>query len=62
VIAEFRAEAFNLFNRTNWANPGTSFAATTSFGLMTNTRNGGSAPGIGPGEPRSIQLALKLRF
>jgi hypothetical protein len=60
--SQFRVEVFNLFNRTNWANPGNSLAAATTFGLMTNTRNGGGAPGIGPGEPRSVQLALKLLF
>jgi carboxypeptidase family protein/TonB-dependent receptor-like protein len=59
---QFRFEVFNLFNRANWANPGVSLASATSFGLITNTRNGGSAPGIGPGEPRNVQLALKVLF
>jgi hypothetical protein len=59
---QFRFEVFNLFNRSNWANPGVSRASATSFGLITNTRNGGSAPGVGPGEPRSVQLALKVLF
>jgi hypothetical protein len=59
---QFRVEMFNITNRANYANPGTSFAATTNFGIITNTRNGGSAPGIGPGEPRSVQLSLKLLF
>jgi carboxypeptidase family protein/TonB-dependent receptor-like protein len=59
---QFRFEVFNLFNRSNWANPGVTLASATSFGLITNTRNGSSAPGIGPGEPRSIQLALKVLF
>ena len=59
---QFRVEMFNITNRANYANPGASFAATTNFGVITNTRNGGSAPGIGPGEPRSAQLALKLLF
>jgi len=62
VSAQFRLEVFNITNRTNWSNPGTSLSATSSFGLMTNTRNGGSAPGIGVGEPRNIQLALKIVF
>jgi hypothetical protein len=59
---QFRFEVFNLFNRANWANPGVSLAAANSFGLITNTRHGSSAPGIGPGEPRSVQLALKVLF
>ncbi len=57
---EFRVEIFNLFNRANFANPGTSFNSTSTFGLITNTRNGSGAPGLGQGEPRNIQLALKL--
>jgi hypothetical protein len=62
VKLQFRAEIFNLFNRANLAAPGTNLAASTSFGLITNTRNGGSAPGLGQGEPRNTQLALKLIF
>lgn len=62
VKLQFRAEIFNIFNRANLANPGASLAASTSFGLITNTRNGGSAPGLGQGEPRNTQLALKLIF
>jgi len=57
---EFRVEIFNIFNLANFANPGTNFNAATSFGLITNTRNGSGAPGLGQGEPRNIQLALKL--
>lgn len=62
IGTEFRLEVFNLTNRTNWANPGTSLASTSTFGLLTNTRNGGGAPGIGTGEPRNMQLALKIIF
>ncbi len=59
--AQFRFEVFNIFNLVNWANPVTNFSSG-SFGLLTNTRNGGSAPGVGLGEPRNVQLALKLLF
>ena len=59
--AEFRVEIFNLFNRTNYANPNTTFSSS-SFGQITSTRNGGSAPGLGFGEPRNTQLGLKLVF
>jgi hypothetical protein len=57
---EFRIEIFNLFNQNNFANPGATLNTAASFGLITNTRNGGGAPGLGQGEPRNIQLALKL--
>ncbi len=59
--AEFRVEIFNLTNRTNYANPGTTFSSG-SFGQITSTRNGGSAPGLGFGEPRNTQLGLRLIF
>ena len=62
VALQFRAEVFNVFNFVNWANPGTIFVSSTNFGLMTDTRFGGDAPGIGQGEPRNVQLALKLVF
>ena len=57
---QLRAEIFNILDRANFANPGVNFNAASSFGVITNTRNGASAPGIGFGEPRNMQLALKL--
>jgi hypothetical protein len=61
ISTEFRVEIFNLLNRTNWGNPNASFSSS-SFGQLTSTRNGGSAPGLGFGEPRNAQLALKVIF
>jgi len=60
--AQLRCEIFNVFNIDNWANPGATLSSSTTFGLMTNTKNGSSAPGIGSGEPRNVQLALKFLF
>ena len=60
-MSELRIETFNIFNVINWANPNTNLSSG-SFGQMTNTRNGSSAPGLGFGEPRNVQLALKLIF
>ena len=59
---QVRCEIFNVFNTDNWANPGTSVSSSTTFGLMTNTRNASNAPGIGAGEPRNVQLAAKILF
>ena len=59
--AEFRVEIFNLSNRSNYFNPITTFASS-SFGQITLTRNGGIAPGLGFGEPRNTQFGLKLMF
>ena len=61
IRAEFRVEIFNLFNRTNYNNPNTTYSSS-SFGLISSTRNGGSAPGLGFGEPRNTQLGLRLIF
>ena len=57
--AEFRVGIFNLFNRTNWANPNVTFSSS-GFGQLTSTFSNSSAPGLGPGEPRNTQLALKI--
>jgi hypothetical protein len=54
-------EMFNIFNRLNLAPP--SGYLFGGFGQSTDTigdYNG--APGIGPGEPFNMQLALKLVF
>jgi hypothetical protein len=59
---QLRCEIFNLFNTDNWGNPGTSLSSSTTFGLLTNTRNGSGAPGIGAGEPLNVQLAAKILF
>jgi hypothetical protein len=59
---QLRLELFNIFNTINWANPGSTLSSSTTFGLLTNTRNGSNAPGIGAGEPRNAQLAVKFLF
>ena len=61
VMSELRVEIFNIFNFNNFANP-TTTATSGSFGIITNTRNGANAPGIGYGEPFNIQFAFKLTF
>jgi hypothetical protein len=48
--ADVRAEAFNLFNTVNYANPNGSFG-TTSFGQITSA-----------GDPRIVQLAVRVGF
>lgn len=52
INAQFRAEAFNIFNHTNFANPLSTVSAASTFGQMTAT----TVPG------REVQLGLKLLF
>jgi hypothetical protein len=56
----FRAEMFNIFNRTNFDIPQRNLASS-SFGQIFNTIQpvAGLASG-GPGEPRELQLGLSL--
>jgi hypothetical protein len=49
---EIRADAFNLFNNVNFANPSGDISDDTDFGFITNTIGG----------PRVIQFGLKLLF
>jgi outer membrane receptor protein involved in Fe transport len=68
VNAQFRVEMFNLFNHLNLANPGptqldNAFTDTDTFGQIGSTIGAGNySPGIGPGEPFNVQLALKILF
>jgi len=56
---QFRAEFFNFFNQTNFANPNTNVSGAR-FGEITNTL--GSALVGEAGDPRILQFALKFVF
>lgn len=60
VSAQFRVEIFNLFNRLNLSGPDTCTCSGGGMGLIYGTLHSGDSPGIGAGEPRNVQLALKL--
>ncbi len=64
VGLEFRADAFNLFNRANFSNP-SGVLTNANFGRSTQILSnglGGQNPLFQIGGPRSIQLALRLQF
>jgi hypothetical protein len=61
---QFRADAFNIFNTANFANP-TGVLTSANFGRSTqalSTALGGLNSQFQVGGPRSIQLALKILF
>jgi Carboxypeptidase regulatory-like domain/TonB dependent receptor-like, beta-barrel len=61
---QFRLDAFNLFNRANFANPA-GILTSANFGRATQMLSsalGGLSPLYQIGGPRSLQLALKLQF
>jgi hypothetical protein len=63
---EFRADFFNLFNHTNFANP-IADMSNASFGKITQSLGTAVATSVGTsggptGGPRLIQLSLRLQF
>jgi hypothetical protein len=61
VSAQFRADMFNVFNRTNLAPVGFAFAGESgTIGSTLGPYLGN--PGIGPGEPFNVQFSLKIIF
>ena len=64
---DFRAEFFNLFNHTNFANPQNN-QSNGNFGKITATVGSatalavGTTAGVAGGGPRVIQGALRLQF
>jgi hypothetical protein len=61
VSAQFRADLFNVFNRTNLEPIG--FAFTGESGTIGSTLGPYLGnPGIGPGEPFNAQFSLKIIF
>ena len=51
VRAQFRFEAFNVFNETNFTGVGTAFSTPATFGRITTAA-----------EPRQVQIGMKVTF
>ncbi len=60
IDTELRADAFNVFNHTNFANPNTNIGSPSTFGIISSVV-GAQSP-TNPTGPRIIQVALHLRF
>jgi hypothetical protein len=64
----FQADFFNLFNHTNFSNPGGNQGNRNTFGKITSTLGSGTATAVGTtagvvgGGPRIIQGSLRLVF
>jgi hypothetical protein len=63
---QFRADFFNLFNHTNFANP-IADMSNANFGKITQTLGSAVATSVGTtggstGGPRLVQFALRLQF
>jgi hypothetical protein len=60
----FRAEAYNLFNNVNFANPSANLTSPTILGKITSTVQGqpGAPLGEAFGGPRVLQLAARWEF
>lgn len=56
---EFRAEAFNVFNRAQFSSPQANLSSPLTFGAITTPVNQGAT---GSGTPRQFQLALRFGF
>ena len=62
VTLQFRAEFFNLLNRTNLAPVGAPTAGISSGQITSTIGVFYAAPAIGPGEPFNTQLSAKIIF
>jgi len=64
VHGQFQAEAFNAFNHTNFANPGTSVASSGTFGEITSTSSSTGTVNVPSqaGTQRVWQFAAKIIF
>ncbi|MGI9105820.1 MAG: hypothetical protein ACR2G4_06190, partial [Pyrinomonadaceae bacterium] len=62
VSLQFRAEAFNLFNRPNFSLPNVD-RNSSAFGAISETPDiTAGNPRLGEGGPRVLQFGLKLIF
>ena len=63
LTTQFRVEAFNVLNQTQYGTVGVNLGAPRSFGLSQSTPDvEHGSPVVGSGGPREMQLALRFNF
>jgi hypothetical protein len=63
LSTQFRVEAFNVLNQTQYGTIGVNLGAPRSFGLSQSTPDvEHGSPVVGSGGPREMQLALRITF
>jgi len=63
LTTQFRVEAFNVLNQTQYGTVGDDLGSPRSFGLSQSTPDvEHGSPVVGSGGPREMQLALRLTF
>ena len=63
LTTQFRFEAFNLLNQTQYGTVGVDLGSPGTFGLSQSTPDvEHGSPVVGSGGPREMQLALRLTF
>jgi len=63
LTTQFRFEAFNLLNQTQYGTVGADLGSPSSFGRSQSTPDvEHGSPVVGSGGPREMQLALRLTF
>ncbi|MBV9267499.1 MAG: hypothetical protein JO061_15105, partial [Acidobacteriaceae bacterium] len=60
VDAELRADAFDVLNHANFANPGVNINDPSTFGIVSQVLGGDNI--ANPQGYRIVQVALHLRF
>jgi hypothetical protein len=63
ATAQFRAEFYNIANKTQFNTPASTLSSPSTFGAASATPDvGQNSPIVGTGGPRKIQFGLKIVF
>jgi hypothetical protein len=63
TTAQFRAEFYNIANKTQFNTPASTLSSPSTFGAASATPDvGQNSPIVGTGGPRKIQFGMKFVF